>query len=82
MEPVASPSTLSGGASGGSFLYHLGDNLAAVGLVVDLDYQNPYLDPYAEFQRMKHHPVFRECLEGGERLGYGARSITKGGSSR
>lgn len=70
---------LSDGASGGSFLYHTGNNQAVVGLIVDLNYRNPYLSPFDEFQRMKHHPAFSETLSGGKRLCYGARAITKGG---
>ena len=66
-------------AMGGGFLYHLEDNQVALGLVTDLGYQNPYLSPFDEFQRYKHHPVISQYLEGGERLAYGARSITKGG---
>lgn len=67
------------GASGGSFLYHLGDNLVSLGLITDLSYQNPYLSPFDELQRLKHHPVFAQYLDGGERIAYGARAITKGG---
>jgi electron-transferring-flavoprotein dehydrogenase len=67
------------GATGGSFLYHMGDNLVAVGLITDLNYRNPYLSPYDEFQRFKQHAKIRPYLEGGERLSYGARAITKGG---
>lgn len=70
---------LSDGASGGSFLYHAGNNQVVVGLIVDLNYRNPYLSPFDEFQRMKHHPAFSEILSGGKRLSYGARAITKGG---
>ncbi|MEF3090169.1 electron transfer flavoprotein-ubiquinone oxidoreductase [Raoultella sp. WB_B2P2-3] len=70
---------LSEGASGGSFLYHTGNNQVVVGLIVDLNYRNPYLSPFDEFQRMKHHPAFSETLSGGKRLCYGARAITKGG---
>ncbi|GEC66644.1 electron-transferring-flavoprotein dehydrogenase [Raoultella terrigena] len=70
---------LSDGASGGSFLYHTGNNQAVVGLIVDLNYRNPWLSPFDEFQRMKHHPAFSETLSGGKRLSYGARAITKGG---
>lgn len=70
---------LSEGASGGSFLYHTGNNQVVVGLIVDLNYRNPYLSPFDEFQRMKHHPAFRATLSGGKRLSYGARAITKGG---
>ncbi|HEV2979437.1 MAG TPA: electron transfer flavoprotein-ubiquinone oxidoreductase [Casimicrobiaceae bacterium] len=64
---------------GGSFLYHLEDNLVAVGFVVHLDYENPHLSPYDEFQRFKTHPAIRATLEGGKRLGYGARAISEGG---
>ncbi len=66
-------------STGGGFLYHMGDNLVSVGLIVDLNYQNPYLSPFDEFQRLKHHPVFRRVLSGAERIAYGARAITKGG---
>jgi electron-transferring-flavoprotein dehydrogenase len=68
-----------GEATGGSFLYHLEDNQVAVGLIVDLSYSNPYLSPFDEFQRLKHHPIFKQFLEGGERTAYGARAIAKGG---
>jgi electron-transferring-flavoprotein dehydrogenase len=68
-----------GGASGGSFLYHAADDQVALGLIVDLNYGNPYLSPYEEFQRFKQHPQIRAVLEGGKRLSYGARAITKGG---
>jgi electron-transferring-flavoprotein dehydrogenase len=64
---------------GGSFLYHLEDNLVAVGYVVGLAYENPYLSPYEEFQRYKTHPEIRKFFEGGKRLSYGARAITAGG---
>jgi electron-transferring-flavoprotein dehydrogenase len=64
---------------GGSFVYHFGDRYVAVGLVVHLNYANPYLSPFDEFQRMKHHPSIRKHLEGGRRLSYGARAITEGG---
>ncbi len=67
------------GASGGSFLYHLGDNQVSMGLITDLSYDNPWLSPFDEFQRFKLHPRIREYLEGGERIAYGARAITKGG---
>ncbi len=67
------------GSSGGFFLYHLEDNQAVVGLIVDLNYANPHLSPFDEFQRMKHHPLFAEQLAGGKRVAYGARAITKGG---
>lgn len=79
---------------GGSWLYHMEDNMVSMGLVVGLDYQNPYLSPYKEFQvslnyristhvthvqRMKHHPFFAQLLEGGERIAYGARALNEGG---
>ena len=64
---------------GGSFLYHFGDNLVSVGFVVHLNYKNPYLSPFDEFQRFKHHPAVAETLEGGKRIAYGARAITEGG---
>ncbi len=64
---------------GGSFLYHYGDNLVAVGFVLHLNYTNPYLSPYDEFQRFKTHPAIRTTLEGGKRVGYGARALTEGG---
>ena len=64
---------------GGGFLYHLEDNLVAVGYVVGLGYSNPYLSPFEEFQRYKTHPAIRKFLEGGKRLAYGARAITAGG---
>ncbi len=64
---------------GGSFLYHLENNQVAVGFVVGLAYQNPYLSPYEEFQRYKTHPAIRHFFEGGKRISYGARAITAGG---
>ena len=64
---------------GGSFLYHAEDNKVALGFVVGLDYANPWLSPFEEFQRWKTHPEIRKHLEGGKRLGYGARAITAGG---
>jgi electron-transferring-flavoprotein dehydrogenase len=64
---------------GGSFLYHFGDRYVSVGLVVHLNYANPYLSPFDEFQRMKQHPAVRRYLEGGVRVSYGARAITEGG---
>ena len=64
---------------GGSFLYHLENNQVAVGFVVGLGYQNPYLSPYEEFQRYKTHPSIRGFFEGGKRISYGARAITAGG---
>jgi len=70
---------LGANTGGGSFLYHLGDNLVAVGFVVHLNYRNPYLSPFEEFQRFKTHPAIRGTFEGGKRLSYGARAITEGG---
>ncbi|WP_169567857.1 electron transfer flavoprotein-ubiquinone oxidoreductase [Sneathiella limimaris] len=64
---------------GGSFVYHLENNQAYVGFVVALDYTNPYLSPYDEFQRFKTHPMMKEMLEGGKRVAYGARAINEGG---
>ncbi|KAA3519609.1 NAD(P)-binding protein [Agrobacterium vitis] len=64
---------------GGSFLYHLEDNLVAVGFVVHLNYKNPYLYPFEEFQRFKTHPAIRNTFEGAKRISYGARAITEGG---
>ncbi|GIK79485.1 MAG: 4Fe-4S dicluster domain-containing protein [Pseudorhodoplanes sp.] len=65
--------------SGGSFIYHYGDNLVSVGFVVPLNYQNPYLSPFEEFQRFKTHSSVRATFEGGKRIAYGARAITQGG---
>ncbi len=64
---------------GGSFFYHLEDNLVAIGFVVGLGYTNPYLNPYEEFQRYKTHPAIKTFLEGGKRIAYGARAISAGG---
>ncbi|MCV0369105.1 MAG: electron transfer flavoprotein-ubiquinone oxidoreductase [Filomicrobium sp.] len=64
---------------GGSFLYHYGENLVSVGFVVHLNYENPYLSPYDEFQRFKTHPAIAPIFEGGKRIAYGARAITEGG---
>ena len=64
---------------GGSFLYHLEDNQVAVGFVIGLDYANPHLSPYMEFQRFKHHPSIAKNLKGGRRISYGARAINEGG---
>jgi electron-transferring-flavoprotein dehydrogenase len=64
---------------GGSFMYHLEDNLVSVGFVVHLNYSNPHLYPYMEFQRYKHHPLIAQVLQGGRRVAYGARAITEGG---
>jgi len=70
---------LSKGASGGSFLYHYGDRLVSVGFVVHLNYQNPTLSPFDEFQRFKTHPLVRGTFDGGKRMAYGARVIASGG---
>jgi electron-transferring-flavoprotein dehydrogenase len=70
---------LDAGTYGGSFLYHMADNLVSVGFVVGLAYANPYLNPYEEFQRYKTHPHIRPHLEAGKRVAYGARAITAGG---
>jgi electron-transferring-flavoprotein dehydrogenase len=64
---------------GGSFLYHYGDGLVSVGFVVHLNYENPHLSPFDEFQRFKTHPSISDVFEGGKRLSYGARAITEGG---
>lgn len=64
---------------GGSFMYHFGDRYVAIGYVVHLNYRNPFLSPFDEFQRFKHHPAIAEHLEGGTRISYGARAITEGG---
>ena len=70
---------LGSNAGGGSFIYHLDNNQVYVGFVVHLNYKNPYLFPYMEFQRFKHHPMVAELLKGGKRVAYGARAITEGG---
>src|SRR5215831_6610855 len=70
---------LDSSTGGGSFVYHFDENLVAVGFVVHLNYQNPHLSPYDEFQRFKTHAVIRRVLEGGKRIGYGARAISEGG---
>ena len=67
------------GSSGGWFLYHLENNQVTLGLIIDLNYSNPYLSTFDELQRFKTHPEIRKYLEGGKRIGYGARAITKGG---
>lgn len=64
---------------GGGFLYHMDNNQLAVGFVVHLDYENPYISPYEEFQQFKHHPVIKDLFKGGKRVGYGARVISEGG---
>ncbi|WP_134680159.1 electron transfer flavoprotein-ubiquinone oxidoreductase [Paracoccus ravus] len=66
-------------AGGGSFIYHMGGNQVVVGFVVHLNYANPHLYPYMEFQRFKHHPLVADLLEGGKRVAYGARAISEGG---
>ncbi|MDF1687764.1 MAG: electron-transferring-flavoprotein dehydrogenase [Parvibaculaceae bacterium] len=70
---------LDNATGGGSFLYHFGENLVSVGFVTHLNYKNPYLSPFEEFQRMKTHPLIKETFEGGRRISYGARAITEGG---
>ncbi|MEN9409929.1 MAG: hypothetical protein RL216_1903 [Pseudomonadota bacterium] len=70
---------LGSNAGGGSFLYHLENNQVYVGFVVHLNYENPHLYPYMEFQRFKHHPMVAELLKGGKRVAYGARAISEGG---
>jgi electron-transferring-flavoprotein dehydrogenase len=70
---------LSNDTGGGSFMYHWGDGFVSVGFVVHLNYSNPFLSPFDEFQRYKTHPAIRPYLEGGKRLSYGARAITEGG---
>ena len=67
------------GSAGGFFLYHLDNQQVVVGLIVDLNYSNPYVSPFDEFQRFKHHPIIKHYLSGGRRVAYGARAITKGG---
>ena len=66
-------------SSGGSFVYHLDNNQVYVGYIVDLNYKNPFLSPYMEFQQFKHHPKIKKLLTGGKRIAYGARAVTKGG---
>ncbi len=70
---------LDNNTGGGSWMYHFGDNFVSVGFVTHLNYANPYISPYQEFQRMKTHPEVSKYLEGGERVAYGARAITEGG---
>jgi electron-transferring-flavoprotein dehydrogenase len=67
------------GTEGGGFLYHAAGNQVYLGLIVGLDYRNPHVSPFEEFQRWKQHPAIRECLEGGQRVSYGARAVNKGG---
>lgn len=70
---------LSNDVYGGGFMYHFGEGLVAVGLVVGLDYRNPYVSPYQEFQKMKHHPYYKNILEGGKCIEYAARALNEGG---
>ncbi len=70
---------LANDTGGGLFMYHWGENYCSIGFVVHLNYSNPYLEPFSEFQRAKTHPAVRDLLEGGKRIGYGARAITEGG---
>jgi len=70
---------LGNSTGGGTFMYHFGDRYVAVGLVVHLNYKNPWLSPFEEFQRFKHHPEVSKYLKGGERISYGSRAITEGG---
>src|SRR5947199_4191294 len=70
---------LDSATGGGSFLYHYGENLVSVGFVVHLNYRNPHLSPYDEFQRFKTHPAIRDTFVDGKRLCYGARAINEGG---
>jgi electron-transferring-flavoprotein dehydrogenase len=64
---------------GGGWMYHYGENLVSLGLVVGLDYANPWLSPYGEFNKMKHHPLYKKVIEGGKCLAYGARALNEGG---
>lgn len=64
---------------GGGWMYHFGDNMVSIGLVVGLDYPNPWMAPYGEFQKMKHHPLYSSVLEGGKCISYGARTLNEGG---
>jgi electron-transferring-flavoprotein dehydrogenase len=70
---------LTGPNQGGGFMYHFGDHYVSVGFVTHLNYKNPWLSPFDEFQRYKHHPAIRASLEGGKRIAYGARAVTEGG---
>jgi electron-transferring-flavoprotein dehydrogenase len=70
---------LDNSTGGGSFMYHFGDNYVAIGFVVHLNYKNPWLSPFDEFQRLKHHPEVSKYLQGGKRIAYGARAISEGG---
>ncbi len=64
---------------GGGWMYHFGENLVSLGLVVGLDYPNPWLSPYGEFQKLKHHPLYKSVIEGGKCISYGARALNEGG---
>ena len=70
---------LDNSTGGGLFMYHWGENFCSIGFVVHLNYSNPFISPFDEMQRVKHHPKIRAFLEGGERIGYGARALTEGG---
>ena len=70
---------LTKGTNGGFFLYHTDNHQVSVGLIIDLSYDNPHLSPFDEFQRLKHHPILKQHLEGGTRVSYGARAVQKGG---
>jgi electron-transferring-flavoprotein dehydrogenase len=70
---------LDNSTGGGLFMYHWGENFCSVGFVVHLNYSNPFISPFDEFQRVKHHPRVKQYLEGGKRIAYGARAITEGG---
>jgi electron-transferring-flavoprotein dehydrogenase len=70
---------LDNSTGGGVFMYHWGENFCSIGFVVHLNYSNPFISPFDEFQRVKHHPRIKQYLEGGKRIGYGARAITEGG---
>ncbi len=70
---------LDANTGGGSWMYHMEDNLVSIGFVVHLNYENPWLSPFEEFQRFKHHPLIKDFLEGGKRVAYGSRAITEGG---
>ncbi|WLF80754.1 putative electron transfer flavoprotein-ubiquinone oxidoreductase, mitochondrial [Lodderomyces elongisporus] len=73
------PLTKESAAYGGGFIYHFGEGLVAVGLVIGLDYKNPYISPYQEFQKMKTHPYYKDTLEGGKCISYAARALNEGG---
>lgn len=79
MHGIGWPLSLGRDPSGGSFLYHMQNNQVVVGLITDLNYRNPWLNPFEEFQKLKHHPRIRQVLENGKRVAYGARALTKGG---